>query len=162
MRTHDRPGRLEGVRPEERLSGALEHTSELLEAVLGKLNRLPDGLRQALSDQLWAESAATTFDRQWTPSAVQIGPIIPQTANPRLVTAILTVTPDAGFLILGRDYIPVPAGSFFMSPIAIPLEVGDNVSLIQGLPPQGSGTQAAGQMFLGVWSKIQPRWSELT
>lgn len=140
---------------------ALDRNSEILEAVLKRLDRLPEGLRQSLADHLWADMASTTFERLFQPSGTLIN-LQPQTNMPRRVTAILTFCGgnQTGFLTLGRDIIPVPAGSFFFDTVAIPLEFSDVCSLTIGTPGGSTGTPA--QMFFGMWSTIQPRWGELT
>jgi hypothetical protein len=140
---------------------AVEGNSELLSKVLGKLTDLPSGMRQTLADHLWSSIPETVFEYGWNPSAT-IVQAKKETDGIRRLTGLYTWCPpgQTGYVQVGNTIlIPVPSGAFYMGPMSIIVESGDQRTLYSGIP--GTNTGTAGFMFLGLWGQQLPRFGQL-
>lgn len=91
------------------------------QAILDRMTELADGLRQALSDHLWASIPQHVVEHAYSAAQNPGVPlnVAPQTANLELITSVVAVVPDGmtGLVQLDDLNIPCSAGVNTFAPV---------------------------------------------
>lgn len=154
--------------PQE-IRDTLESNKTMLEHMLEKLNGLPDGLRQALSDHLWASIPQGMEEWGYNPNGLTVT-AQPSAASIRRITSVVAFTPSTnatignvtGFVQLGSGgrYFPVTAGLSIITPICATLEESERGVLTLGTPQVPAST-GSGLLTLALFGDQLPRIGKL-
>lgn len=105
----------------------------LLQAILDRLATMPDGLRQALTDQKWAEIPFSVTEAAYNPAQAAGAPLLvkSQAGVLELITSVTACVPAGatGIVQLGSIVLYVPAGVTTLAPVNILLATSDTRSL---------------------------------
>lgn len=150
------------------LEELVETNSTMLEHMLEQLNGLPDGLRQALSDHLWATIPQTVEEWGYNPSGTTVA-AVPNTNGIRRITSVIAFTPSTnatvgnqtGYVQLGSGgrYFPVTAGVSIITPICSILQEGEQGVLTLGTPQVPGATP--GLLTLALFGDQLPRFGKM-
>jgi hypothetical protein len=133
-----------------------ERIERALHTLVEEVAKLPSGLRQGVTDALWARIPTHVSESGWAPSASGLV-VPPQTGDWELITSIITYVPatETGFIQLGnQDLIPVGGGTTILAPSKWMIGPGDARTLTIGTP--GGAVGPAGLLYMHLAGERMP------
>lgn len=107
---------------------------DLAREVLEQLAKLPNAIRQAVADQVWASIPLTVRESTFSANlaAGVVLPVRPQTNGLELIESVVVSVPAGatGTVTLADLTVPVPAGVTVLAPVRVILGASDVRSLV--------------------------------